>query len=151
MRRDRPISEEELHAYVDGVIEPERRLQIAVYLADHPLEAARTEAFRAQSDGLHALFDGVLEQPLPDGWRRLMARHATGAIWRRRCALGLVAMAVMAVLLLGSGTLSGFAPLRLGPGALVSSPADGRQSTGSDYPVIRPPEPLERHSRSIDI
>ncbi|HEX7967048.1 MAG TPA: hypothetical protein VF502_02425, partial [Stellaceae bacterium] len=76
MQPDHPISEEELHAYVDGDVDPARRLDIAVYLADHPLEAARTEAFRALNDGVHALFDQVLDQPLPKRLRKLMARRA---------------------------------------------------------------------------
>ncbi len=150
MRGECPISEEELHAYIDGVLEPERRLQIAVYLANHPTDAARIEAFRAQADALHALFDGVLEQPLPQAWRKLVARYARSARLRRRCALGLAATAAMALLVLGGLSVSGVAPFGLGPGALVGGPADGRP-TGTGYPVIRPPGPPSKQGRSIDI
>ncbi len=150
MRVECPISDEELHAYVDGVIEPERRLQIALYLATHPAEAARTEAFRAQADALHALLDGVLEQPLPQAWRKLVARYAKSARLRRRCAWGLAATAIMALLVLGGLSVSGAAPFGLGPGTLVGSPADGRP-TGTGYPIIRPPGPPSKQARSIDI
>ena len=32
----RPITEDDLHAYVDSALEPERRAEVASYLADHP-------------------------------------------------------------------------------------------------------------------
>lgn len=149
MQPDHPISEEELHAYVDGDVDPARRLDIAVYLADHPLEAARTEAFRALNDGVHALFDEVLDQPLPKRLRKLMARHAARAARRRRCAWGVAGIAMAAALLLGSHALNKLTPFH--PGALISGPAVERQPTGTEYPVIRPPGPQEERSRGIDI
>src|SRR5690242_11740011 len=63
--REATVSDDELHAYMDGALDPMRRLEIASYLAGHPLEAARAEAFRAQREGLRALFDHVLDQPVP--------------------------------------------------------------------------------------
>ena len=38
---ERPIGEDELHAYVDGFLGPERRLTVERYLADHPDASAR--------------------------------------------------------------------------------------------------------------
>ena len=32
----RPITEDDLHGYVDGVLEPERVADVAAYLEDHP-------------------------------------------------------------------------------------------------------------------
>lgn len=62
-------SEQELHAYIDGGLDPARRLEVAVYLARHPGDAARGEAFRAQKEGIRALFDHVLDQPVPEHLR----------------------------------------------------------------------------------
>lgn len=149
MRGEDPIREEELHAYVDGVIEPARRLNVALYLADHPMEAARAEAFRAQTDGMHALFDEVLERPLPKRLRSVMVRHTARAARRRRCLWGLAAVATT-VLLLG-GALSGLIPIDFDRSALIGGPAMQRQSTDTEYPVIRPPAPHETRSRSIAI
>ena len=61
-----PVTEAELHAFVDGRLPAEREAEIAAYLAARPDDAQRVEAYRAQKRELHALFDPVLdEQP---GW-----------------------------------------------------------------------------------
>lgn len=36
---ERPIGEQDLHAYVDGFLDPVRRPTVERYLADHPREA----------------------------------------------------------------------------------------------------------------
>ena len=83
MLRDRVISEEELHAYVDGAAEPARRLDIALFLARHPHDAARIESFRAQNAAIHALFDPDLAQPVPPRLRRSVRRQGTRSALRR--------------------------------------------------------------------
>lgn len=72
------IKEEELHAYVDGALDAGRRLDIALYLASAPFEAARVEAFRAQKEGVHALFDHIIDQPTPKKLRRVLLRLRGG-------------------------------------------------------------------------
>lgn len=61
----RPITEDDLHAYVDGVLEPERRAEVAVYLADHPEVARRIAAFSDQRDLLRKALAPVADEPLP--------------------------------------------------------------------------------------
>ena len=58
----RPVTEAELHAFVDGQLPAERQREIEAYLADRPDEAQRVEAYRAQKRELHALFDPVLDE-----------------------------------------------------------------------------------------
>ncbi len=60
-----PVTEAELHAYADGVLDRARRREVAAYLAAHPEEAARVEAYRGQNAALRALFDPVLDEPVP--------------------------------------------------------------------------------------
>lgn len=60
-----PVSEEELHAYVDDQLDASRRGAVEAYLAAQPEEAERVAAYRRQNDMLHALFDPVLAEPLP--------------------------------------------------------------------------------------
>ena len=43
---NRPITEDDLHAYADQLLEPERRAQVAAYLEAHPDVAKRVAAFR---------------------------------------------------------------------------------------------------------
>jgi anti-sigma factor RsiW len=61
-----PITEADLHAWVDGQLSAERAREIEAYLATRPDAAERLEAYRAQKRELHALFDPVLDEPLPE-------------------------------------------------------------------------------------
>jgi anti-sigma factor RsiW len=60
-----PVTEAELHAWVDGQLAPARRAAVDAYLSQHPAEAARLQAYRAQNAGLRALFQPVLDEPVP--------------------------------------------------------------------------------------
>jgi len=48
----RPISEDDLHAFVDDALDGPRRGEVAAYLAAHPAVAARTTAWRTQRQQL---------------------------------------------------------------------------------------------------
>ncbi|MDR3516997.1 MAG: anti-sigma factor [Azospirillaceae bacterium] len=63
----RPIADEELHAYVDGQLDSARRIQVDAWLAEDGAGQVRLEAYRAQDEALHQLFDSVLTEPLPPG------------------------------------------------------------------------------------
>ncbi len=76
-----PVTEADLHAFVDGRLPAERQVEIAAYLAARPEDAQCLEAYRAHKRELHALFDPVLDDgrrsALAD--RRPRARAACGA------------------------------------------------------------------------
>jgi len=59
------ISEDELHAYVDGHLAPERRKAVDLYLAEHPDDAIRVRDWQLQREGLRSLFNPVLAEPIP--------------------------------------------------------------------------------------
>lgn len=59
------LLEQELHAYVDGTLPEARRLEVETWLATHPADAARVQAWTGQNQSLHAAFDAVLNEPLP--------------------------------------------------------------------------------------
>jgi anti-sigma factor RsiW len=61
----RPIAEEELHAYVDDQLEPERQAAVLRYLQEHPDISRRAAAYRAQREALRAAFGGVASEPIP--------------------------------------------------------------------------------------
>jgi anti-sigma factor RsiW len=65
----KPVSEAELHAYVDGQLGDDRRAQIEAYLVAHPAEAARVQVYREQNQALHTLFDPILREPVPEDIR----------------------------------------------------------------------------------
>jgi anti-sigma factor RsiW len=60
-----PVTEADLHAYVDGRLPPARLAEVDAYLSAHPEEAVRMQAYAAQNAGLRALFDPVLDEPVP--------------------------------------------------------------------------------------
>jgi anti-sigma factor RsiW len=77
-----PITEADLHAFVDGVLPAERVGEVEAYLAAHPDDAARVAAYRQQSEALRRTFDSVLDEPMP---QRLVARSR--APWLRYAAV----------------------------------------------------------------
>ncbi|MBY0380471.1 MAG: anti-sigma factor [Xanthobacteraceae bacterium] len=60
-----PVTEDELHAYVDGELPEERLAAVEAWLQSHPSDAERVAAWRAMSDMLHAKYDRVADEPVP--------------------------------------------------------------------------------------
>ncbi|MEE7463588.1 anti-sigma factor [Methylobacterium fujisawaense] len=61
----RPIGEDDLHAFVDGRLDPGRRAGVEAWLAAHPEAAARVAADREVRDRLRARLAPVAEEPIP--------------------------------------------------------------------------------------
>jgi len=49
--------------------------------------AAKAEAWRAQNEALHSLFDSTLTEPLPARMRRVIQQNRRPATWRRAAAM----------------------------------------------------------------
>src|ERR1700756_2175127 len=98
---DRPITEEDLHGYVDRVLEPERRAAVASYLEAHPDVARRVAGFSSQRDLLRAALAPVADEPLPP---ELNLARIIESRQRRRTP---VWRAIAAMLLVSVGGLSG--------------------------------------------
>jgi len=60
-----PITESDLHAYLDGLLPASRCAEIEAYLATRPAEAERLHTYRRQKDELRALFNPVMDEPIP--------------------------------------------------------------------------------------
>jgi anti-sigma factor RsiW len=97
----RPIAEEELHAWVDDQLEPERQRMVQQYLHDHPDVARRVAAWRAQREALRAAFASVADEPIPPrlGLERLIQQRLS----RRWIAWRVAAAVLLAFGLGGSG------------------------------------------------
>lgn len=63
--RNIPVTEDELHAYVDGELPAERRTDVEAWLASHPEDAERVLSWRAMAEMLHARYDSVAQEPVP--------------------------------------------------------------------------------------
>ena len=62
---DRRIDASELHALVDGELDPARQAEVEAWLTRNPEDAKRVAGYRAQNAGMHALFDGIIDEDLP--------------------------------------------------------------------------------------
>jgi anti-sigma factor RsiW len=61
----RPIAEEELHALVDGQLEPEREQAVQRYLQEQPEASRQVAAWREQREALRAAFGPIADEPIP--------------------------------------------------------------------------------------
>ena len=75
------MTEDDLHAYADGQLEPGRRAEVEAWLAAHPEDAERVAAWAVLSRQLHERFGPVLHEPAP---ARLLAAARGRAVvtWR---------------------------------------------------------------------
>jgi anti-sigma factor RsiW len=60
-----PVTEDELHAYVDNELPAERRGDVEAWLAAHADDAERVQSWRAMAAALHARYDAVADEPVP--------------------------------------------------------------------------------------
>ena len=64
--RQLPVSEDELHALVDGELSDDRRHDVEAWLASHPEDAARVAGWRAQAELIRLRYGGAANQPVPE-------------------------------------------------------------------------------------
>jgi anti-sigma factor RsiW len=65
IERESPVTEDELHAYVDGELAAERQAAVEQWLAEHADDAARVAAWRTQGDAMRARYGAVANEPVP--------------------------------------------------------------------------------------
>jgi anti-sigma factor RsiW len=94
---ERPITEHELHAYIDERLWPARQLEVENYLDTQPELARRVTAYRAQRAALRSAFAAQSEEPLPSKLdltglieSRLRQRHG----WRRTMGVAVLTLCV---------------------------------------------------------
>lgn len=97
-----PVSETDLHAYVDDRLPPERRADVEAWLVAHPEEAARVSAWQRQADELRAHYEPELAMPVPAAMTALFdGRQRRDALLRR--VTQVAAMLLIAILGAGAG------------------------------------------------
>src|SRR6195952_4771669 len=60
-----PVTEDELHAYIDNELPAERRGDVEAWLAAHPDAAERVQSWRTMAEALHARYDQVIDEAVP--------------------------------------------------------------------------------------
>jgi anti-sigma factor RsiW len=138
----RPITEDDLHAYVDRVLEPERQAEVAAYLDEHPDVARRVSAFSDQRSLLRAALAPIADEPLPPQLhlsRMIESRRRRWPAW----------WAIAAMLMLSLGGVGGWV-MR---GSLQASPvglAALAQEATDSYKVYAPDRVRPVEMRATD-
>ena len=88
--RDSPVTEDELHAYVDGQLPADRQEAVAAWLVAHPEQALLVAAWRKQADAIRARYDAVVNEPVPNRLKldRVMQQGRAGVsgAWKAMAA-----------------------------------------------------------------
>jgi len=91
------VSEVDLHAYVDGQLDPQRKDEIEAFLEVDPEIAVKVTDCLQINQGLHDLFDDTLKEPLPERFKN------TGKPIRNRWVV-MQAAAILGAITIGTTT-----------------------------------------------
>jgi anti-sigma factor RsiW len=72
-----PFGDDDIHAFVDGQLSPERRAEVQRWLDGDPEAASRAAFYARLNTAMHRRFDHVLAEPIPRHWGPVPT-------WRRR-------------------------------------------------------------------
>ena len=89
---ERPLSEQELHAFADDRLEPGRRLDVESALAERADLAQQVGAWRNQNQLLHRAFDPVLDEPVPARLIDAARTKPASGVWRLAAAVAWLAL-----------------------------------------------------------
>lgn len=115
--RQPPVTEDELHAYVDGELPADRQFAVEGWLASHPEDAARVAAWRVQADVIRARFGNTANETIP-ARLKIEALLRSGRNWRA------VAAAIAALAFLIGGVAGWMARSTTEVVAAAGEPAD---------------------------
>ncbi|MBS0445253.1 MAG: anti-sigma factor [Proteobacteria bacterium] len=135
-----PIREEDLHAFVDGHLDADRRREVQDYLDRHPQEARQVAGFAARRQDLRNALASVAEEPVPArlNLERMVAEHRAPSPWPWRAA----AAVLMAF---GLGGFGGWYARTLSPERSSAGIAALAREATSSYAVYAadPTRPVE--------
>ena len=124
--RDSTVTEDELHAYVDGELPATRRAAVEAWLAAHADDAAAVASWCKQAELIQARYGGVADEPTPN--RLSLARLAR----RRRNGWIAVAAATALVAFIAGGAAGWFAH-----GTTAATPSDLKHYTAEAFDAYR--------------
>ena len=101
MTNGRPIGEDDLHAFVDGFLDTERRQAVERYLTDQPDAAARVAGWQAANKALREAIGWKAQQPVPIA---LNVARLVEARLARRWSNWSIAAGVVLALMIGAGS-----------------------------------------------
>jgi anti-sigma factor RsiW len=95
--RELPVTEDELHAYIDGELPEDRLGAVEAWLASHPDDASRVAAWREQIAAIQARYGAIASERPP-------ARLALNRLLRKSWPWRATAAAVLAAFVMGGAT-----------------------------------------------
>jgi anti-sigma factor RsiW len=144
MSPERPIGEEDLHAYVDRALDASRQAEVQAYLERHPEVRARVERYSLRRDALRDVLRPVAEEPIPAQLtlRRLIENrnrfYRLPLLWQSMAA----AIVLLVVGAAGGWTMHGVMPApAAGMTALAQEAADTFRVYADDHT-----HPVEFHA-----
>jgi anti-sigma factor RsiW len=139
MTPGRPITEDDLHAYVDGALDPARSAEVLAYLARSDDVAHRVDAYARQREVLRAALAPYASEPVPPDlnlarWQERRGRPAMSG-WRAAAA----SVLLLCVGGAGGWVAHGSRPVLMGgTAALAQEAAESYQVFSADQ--VRPVE-----------
>jgi anti-sigma factor RsiW len=121
------MNEDILQDYVDARLDEALKPEVEAYLAANPGEAERLAAYGTQNQALHALYDPVLDEPVPETMRR-----PPGTPWRKTVFRWAAAVALILAGGIGGWSLRGIEENR------TSAVAGLAEGAAAAYAVISP-------------
>ncbi|ALL63469.1 Transcriptional regulator [Paraburkholderia caribensis MBA4] len=123
-----PISEEDVHAYVDGTLSDERREEVERAIELNPALAARISDYFSLNNMFHERYDRVLNEPEPARLRMPEKRRwLSAANWPQ-----FAGMAAALVLGIGIGVGTNMGRDVAAPSAVTSSGMSNTRPVGAD-------------------
>ena len=103
--REFPVTEDELHAYVDGELPVDRGEAVGAWLAANPDQAALVAAWRAQADSIRARYGAVVNEPVPERLQldQIIKNDITYGRARGRSFAAMAAAAALVAFIAGGG------------------------------------------------
>lgn len=129
-----PISDNDLHAYIDGALDASRTRIVEAALADDPALAERAAKFADDRRMLKKIYGPLADAPVPQEWIALArGEKATPQAVPPARAWGLWAGAIAAAILLALGT---WQMRSIAPGEIVEAALAAREQPTRDRQVI---------------
>jgi len=132
------VNEQELHAFIDGELEPERATEIGRLIAGDTALAARVAAFRSDKERLSRIYAGLEKRPLPAEWlRQIETRDRSVKPLSRLYTMRSTLAGIAAALLVALGTWTAFEVQTAGnPDAIIGEAISARADSLKPQEVI---------------
>ncbi|MFA6266679.1 MAG: anti-sigma factor [Pseudolabrys sp.] len=128
-----PVTDEELHAYVDGELPGDRKEAVSAWLAANPDAASLVATWRAQAESIRARYGSVANEPVPERLQldRIIAGDIVAARGNGRPFRMMAAAAVLVAFIGGGG--AGW----MAHGVSISKPSGFEQFTADALEAYR--------------